>query len=382
MQLLDAQTKLPEDFNYHPKLKRALKIKREMAEGERPLDWAAAESLAFATLATDGYRVRLSGQDSERGTFSQRHAVFHDVETDREYIPLQHLTEDQAPVEIINSPLSEQGVVGFEYGYSLDYPDGLIAWEAQFGDFVNGAQVIIDQFLASAEDKWRRLSGLVMLLPHGFEGMGPEHSSARLERFLEIAAEDNIQVCNPTTPAQYFHLLRRQCVRKWRKPLVVMTPKSLLRHPRVVSNFDELASGRFQRVIGDAEAAQRPKDITRVLLCSGKVYYDLLEHREKQGRSDVAIVRLEQYYPLPYEELTAALEPYGDQTPVYWVQEEPQNMGAWPYLVQKFCRRLLDRWPFEGIYRPESASPATGSKSAHQLEQANLIARAFDEAEQ
>jgi 2-oxoglutarate dehydrogenase E1 component len=379
VKLLKKQNELPQDFNFHPKLKRLMKIKGEMASGDRPLDWAAAESLALASLATEGYRVRLSGQDSQRGTFSQRHAVMHDVEDGHTYTPLQNLSPDQAPVEIFNSPLSEQGVLGFEYGYSLDYPEGLIAWEAQFGDFVNASQVIIDQFLASAEDKWRRLSNLVMLLPHGFEGQGPEHSSARLERFLEIAAEDNIQVVNPTTPAQYFHLLRRQCVRQWRKPLIVLTPKSLLRHPRVVSHFDQLAAGRFRRVIGDDQAAQKAKQVSRVLLCSGKVYHDLLEHRDKQQRDDVAIVRMEQYYPFPTTELEAALAPYDVKTPVYWVQEEPRNMGAWPFLVQKFCTRLLGRWSFDGIFRPESASPATGSKAAHQMEQAKLVAHAFGE---
>jgi len=376
--LLQKQMELPEDFNMHPKLKRLMKVKTEMAEQKRPLDWAAAESLAFASLAVEGYRVRMSGQDSERGTFSQRHAVMHDVEDGHRYVPLQHMSEGQAPVEIYNSPLSEQAVVGFEYGYSLDYPDGLVMWEAQFGDFVNGAQVIIDQFIASAEDKWRRLSGLVMLLPHGFEGMGPEHSSARLERFLELAAEHNIQVVNPTTPAQYFHVLRRQAVRQRRKPLIVLTPKSLLRHPKVASDFDALAQGRFQRVMPDEEAAKR-QDVSRILLCAGKVYYDLLEHREKQNRHDVAILRLEQYYPFPEQELSAALEPYKANTPVYWIQEEPENMGAWPYLRQKFCTRLLDKWHLEGVYRPESASPATGSKAAHQMEQTKLMAQAFDE---
>ena len=377
--LMQKQIELPRDFHFHPKLKRLMKVKAEMADGERPLDWAAAESVALASLAVEGHRVRLSGQDSERGTFSQRHAVMHDVEDGHTYVPLQNLTPDQAPVEIYNSPLSEQGVLGFEYGYSLDLPGGLVMWEAQFGDFVNAGQVIIDQFLASAEDKWRRLSALVMLLPHGFEGQGPEHSSARLERFLELAAEDNIQIVNPTTPAQYFHVLRRQCVRKWRKPLIVLTPKSLLRHPRVVSDFDQLASGRFRRVIGDDDAAAKASKIQRVLLCSGKVYYDLLEHREKQQRDDVAIVRLEQYYPFPEQELAEALKPYGKQMPVYWVQEEPRNMGAWPFLAEKFCERLLGTWPLTGISRPESASPATGSKAAHQIEQARLVAEAFGE---
>ena len=287
--LLEAQTKFPDDFHLHPKIKRAMEARSEMARGERPLDWAAAESLAFASLAAEGLRVRLSGQDSERGTFSQRHAVLHDVEDGHTYMPLAHL-KDAAPVEIYNSPLSETGVLGFEYGYSLDMPDALVAWEAQYGDFVNAGQVIIDQFIASAEDKWRRLSGLVMLLPHGFEGSGPEHSSARLERFLMLAAEDNLQIANPTTPAQYFHLLRRQVVRRYRKPLIVMTPKSLLRLPKVVSSLGDLAEGEFQRVLSDTETD--PRNVKRVLLCTGKVYYDLEKERENLGprrRGDFAL---------------------------------------------------------------------------------------------
>ena len=376
--LLDVQCRLPENFHIHSKLKRLMKLKKEMVKGQRPLDWAAAESLAFASLAVEGHRVRFTGQDCQRGTFSQRHSVLHDVNDGHEYCPLQHLSPRQAPVEIYNSPLSEAGVLGFEYGYSLDYPCGLVLWEAQFGDFVNSAQVIIDQFIASAEDKWRRLSGLVMLLPHGMEGQGPEHSSARLERFLELAAEDNMQVINPTTPAQYFHALRRQVVRKWRKPLIVMTPKSLLRHPKVVSTMDELATGQFHRVIEDEEAAKR-KNVSRVLLCSGKIYYELLDQRDKLDRQDVAILRLEQYYPFPKAVLEKALARYGDKTPVFWVQEEPQNMGAWPFLKARFCHRLLDRLPFDAVTRPASASPATGSRAAHQIEQARIMAAAFGE---
>ncbi|MEX0745440.1 MAG: 2-oxoglutarate dehydrogenase E1 component [Phycisphaeraceae bacterium] len=376
--LLEKQTRLPENFNFHPKVKRLHRIRREMAAGERPLDWAGAEALAFATLAVQGHRIRLAGQDSQRGTFSHRHAVVHDVKTGETYMPLAHLSDDQAPVEIFNSPLSEAGVMGFEYGFSLDYPDGLVMWEAQFGDFVNVAQPIIDQFIVSAEDKWRRLSGLVLLLPHGFEGQGPEHSSARLERFLMLSAEDNIQVCNPTTPAQYFHLLRRQAMRRWRKPLIVMSPKSLLRHPDASSELDELTHGRFRRVIPDVAASPRT-DVSRVLLCSGKIYYELAERRAKLGREDVAIVRLEQYYPFPEQQLAEVLAPHGDKVPVFWVQEEPQNMGAWPYLRQRFCNRLLGRLSFEGITRPVSASPATGSRAAHQIEQERVLAEAFGE---
>jgi len=346
-----------------------------MAEGKQPLDWSAAEALALATLAVEGHPVRLSGQDTQRGTFSQRHAVFHDVVDGKAYMPLAHLTDDQARVEVINSPLSEAGVLGFEYGYSLDEPEGLIAWEAQFGDFANAAQVIIDQFLAGAADRWRRLSGLVLLLPHGWEGSGPEHSSARLERFLSLAARHNLQVVAPTTPAQYFHVLRRQVLRRWRKPLVVMTPKSLLRHDRAVSTLGDLAQGTFRRILPDARISGGRT--TRVLLCSGKVYYDLFEFREKNGRDDVAILRLEQPYPLADGVLRAHLEPYDENTPVIWVQEEPRNMGAWPALYLRFGSRLLDRFPFSCVSRRESASPATGSHATHKREQQELVERAF-----
>ncbi|HWP35424.1 MAG TPA: 2-oxoglutarate dehydrogenase E1 component [Thermodesulfobacteriota bacterium] len=372
--LLEALTRLPDDFHPHPKLVRWLEQRREMARGARPVDWSAAEALAFASLAVQGVRIRMTGQDTPRGTFSQRHAVLHDVENGRTYVPLRHVSPSQAPVEICNSPLSEAGVLGFEYGYSLDCPDGLVIWEAQFGDFCNVAQPIIDQFLVSAETKWRRLSGLVLLLPHGFEGMGPEHSSARLERFLALAAEDNIQIVQPSTPAQYFHLLRRQVLRRWRKPLVVLTPKSLLRHPRVVSTLDELAEGAFRRILPDPRPAGR---VERILLCSGKIYYELDEWRERTGRHDVAIVRIEQFYPLPERALAEALAPYPEGTPVRWVQEEPENMGAWHYLRVRFGDRLLGRHPFSGVTRPESASPATGSASRHALEQRTLLERAF-----
>ena len=308
--------------------------------------------------------------------------MLHDVQNGDLYTPLKHLADDQAPVDIINSPLSEAGVLGFDYGYSLEYPCGLTIWEAQFGDFVNCAQVIIDQFISSAEDKWNRLSGLVMLLPHGMEGQGPEHSSARLERFLNQCAEDNIQVVYPSTPAQMFHLLRRQVVRKWRKPLIVMTPKSLLRNPRCVSTFDELAPGtekkpnRFQRVIADPVVG--PDKCTKLLLCSGKIYYDLVERRERLKRDDVSILRLEQLYPFPVDELTAALEPYGEHAVVHWVQEEPRNMGAWQFLKGGYGYQLLHRWEMQRITRPPSASPATGSKAAHAIEQEQIMNEAFD----
>jgi 2-oxoglutarate dehydrogenase E1 component len=373
--LLVAQTKLPAAFHPHKKIERLLAMRREMAHGKRPLDWGTAELGAFATLVTSGVRVRLTGQDTGRGTFSQRHAVLHDVVDGHACVSLCHLAPDQAPIEIYNSPLSEAGVLGFEYGYSLDFPDALVVWEAQFGDFGNAAQVIIDQFLVSAEDKWKRLSGIVLLLPHGFEGQGPEHSSARLERFLTLAAEENIQVTQPSTPAQYFHLLRRQVLRPWRKPLIVLTPKSLLRHPRATSTLEECASGRFRRVLGDdtIEAAKA----RRILLCSGKIYYELLAQREDLGRDDVAILRIEQFYPLPDEHITSVLAEYPEGAPVFWVQDEPENMGAWRHLRARFGTHLFERHAFSGICRAESASPATGSASSHRLEQQELLERAF-----
>jgi 2-oxoglutarate dehydrogenase E1 component len=318
----------------------------------------------------------LSGQDAERGTFSQRHAVLHDVETDQRYKPLQNLSPQQGDVDIYNSPLSEGSVLGFEYGYSLDCPDGLVLWEAQYGDFVNAAQVIIDQFLAAAEYKWQRLSGLVLLLPHGLEGAGPEHSSARLERFLQLAAEDNLQIVYPTTPAQYFHVLRRQVLRRLRKPLIVLTPKSLLRNPAATSSLDDFSSGRFQRILGDS---QHQADVKRILLCSGKVFYDLDNARKQENSGNVAIVRIEQLYPMQDAMLQKLLEPYPAETPVVWVQEEPQNMGAWRFLHSHFGDRLFGRLPFSAISRPEAASPATGSASSHRLEQQQLIANALQQ---
>jgi 2-oxoglutarate dehydrogenase E1 component len=346
-----------------------------MADGSRPLDWASAEALAAGSLLVEGHPVRLSGQDVERGTFSQRHSVLHDTETGEKYVPMRALSDDQARLDIINSPLCEAGVLGFEYGYSLDCPEGLVVWEAQFGDFWNVAQVIIDQFITSAEDKWGRLSHLTLLLPHGFEGAGPEHCSARLERFLLLTAEDNIQVTQPSTPAQYFHLLRRQAKRLWSKPLVVLTPKSLLRHPAVVSPLEEFASGTFQKILADVRPSQA--DTKRVLLCSGKIYYELVEKRDEL-KADVAIVRIEQYYPLHEPVLLNAMKPYRPGTDVVWVQEEPTNMGAWTFMKMRFGDCLADnQFKLRRISRVESASPSTGSASAHQLEQRELIDEAF-----
>ena len=368
-------TTLPEGFNVHPKVQRILKARAAMGTGEQPLDWAMAEALAFGSLVWDGSLVRVSGQDSRRGTFSQRHAAVVDQTTEREYIPLEHVRDGQGRFVIYDSPLSEAAVLGFEYGYSLDYPDGLVVWEAQFGDFVNGAQVIIDQFIASAEDKWRRLSGLTLLLPHGFEGQGPEHSSARFDRFLELAAEDNLQVCYPSTPAQYFHLLRRQVVRRWRKPLVVLTPKSLLRLPAARSRIEELSEGGFQRVIDDPEPLER-SSVKRILFCSGKIYYDLVEERRRRAGGQTAIVRLEQFYPLRDDEVTEVFGRYPSVDEVVWVQEEPANMGARDFLYMRLRARAGER-AVRAVTRPESASPATGSFRAHAIEQQELLRRAF-----
>ncbi|HMA93215.1 MAG TPA: 2-oxoglutarate dehydrogenase E1 component, partial [Polyangiaceae bacterium] len=376
--LLTSLTRLPEGFRPHRKLERWLDQRLEMAQGEKRLDWGAGEALALATLTTEGVPVRITGQDSERGTFSHRHAVLHDVETGTTYFPLGHLAPDQARVEIYNSPLSEAAVLGFEYGYSLEYPESLVVWEAQFGDFFNVAQVIVDQFIASGEDKWKQLSGITLLLPHGFEGMGPEHSSARIERWLSLAAEHNLQICQPTTPAQLFHLLRRQVLRKWRKPLVVFTPKSLLRHPKATSDLDELTRGGFERILGDPMFAQSSRDqVRKILLCTGKAYFSLEQHREENGISDVAILRVEQLYPLSDEVLRAALEPYPAGIQVVWTQEEPENMGACRYFLARYGTSLFGRHPFQCVARAESASPATGSASSHRMEQEELLARAF-----
>jgi 2-oxoglutarate dehydrogenase E1 component len=378
--LLEASDRLatvPNGFHANAKALKILETRRERTRAGHGLDWGAAEHLAFASILLEGHGIRISGQDARRGTFSHRHAVLFDAFTGEPYTPLAHLDQPGKPVgrfEIYDSPLSEASVMGFEYGYSLDRPDKLVVWEAQFGDFANTAQVILDQFIISAEDKWGRLSGLVLLLPHGFEGQGPEHSSARIERFLQLSAEDNIQVCNLTTPAQLFHALRRQVKRPWRKPLVIFTPKSLLRHHEAVSTLDELASGAFQRVIPDASAA--PEKVRRILLCSGKVFYDLADERKRLLRDDVAIVRLEQYYPLS-DALDRALAAYAPGTPVVWVQEEPCNMGAWYFVNARRDEIVQGRHPLSLVSRPESASPATGSKAAHDLEQKLLLEAAF-----
>jgi 2-oxoglutarate dehydrogenase E1 component len=370
-----ALAQVPGGFHLHPKLGKVLEARAEMARGARPLDWGAAEALAYATLALEGTRVRLVGQDSRRGTFSHRHAVLYDHETGVPYTPLSHLREGQGPVEIRDSLLSEAAALGFEYGYSLDMPEGLTVWEAQFGDFVNGAQVLIDQFLSSAEAKWRRLSGLVLLLPHGMEGQGPEHSSARLERFLELSVDHNWRVVNLTTPAQIFHALRRQVVSRYRKPLVVMAPKSLLRHPAAVSPLRELAEGGFRPIIPDAEAD--PAQVTRAVLCSGKLYYDLAAAREATGARRAALIRVEELYPLHADELREALAAYRPGVQLVWAQEEPANMGAWDYVDLHLSPRLPS--PLSLVARPPSASPAVGSASRHKLEQEQLVRQALGE---
>ena len=373
--LLDA-SQVPLGFHVHPKIRRLFRQRSEPKDGELALDWGTAEVVAYASLLVSGTRVRVSGQDTQRGTFSHRHAVVHDVSTGETWTPLAHLAENQGPVEIIDSPLSEQGVLGFELGYSFDAPDALVIWEAQFGDFANATQVFIDQFIGSSEDKWHRLSGLVLLLPHGFEGQGPEHSSARLERFLTLCAEDNLQVCNLTTPAQLFHCLRRQVLRPYRKPLVIMSPKSLLRRPEARSRLTDLAEGGFQRIISDPTV--EPSRARRVLLCTGKIYYDLLAGRAERNIPDVPILRLEQIYPLREEIVRQALAAYPDGTDLIWVQEEPWNMGAWLFLSSRLGPMVGPRLPLRHIARPESASPATGSHASHVLEQNRIVAAAFE----
>ena len=365
---------VPDGFNLHPTLKRIVETRRDNVLGRKAVDWGTGEALAFGSLLLDGHAVRLSGQDSRRGTFSHRHAHYFDFETGKAYCPLSHLDPNrQAPFDAFDSCLSEAAVLGFEYGYSLDDPNTLVLWEAQFGDFANGAQVIIDQFIASGESKWNRASGIVLLLPHGYEGQGPEHSSARLERFLQACAEDNQQVVNLTTPAQLFHALRRQMKRSFRKPLVVMTPKSLLRHPKAVSPIADFSVQQFREVIDDPTAD--PDKVDRVVLCSGKVYYDLLAARDEAERADIAIVRLEQIYPWPEEQLKTVINRYNGASLV-WAQEESHNMGAWFFAEPRLRGIGLD---IGYVGRDASASPASGSHFVHKHEQAELVRAAFDD---
>jgi 2-oxoglutarate dehydrogenase E1 component len=365
-------TSYPGDFHIHPKVKKLLEQRAEMATGKRPVDFGMAEALAFASLVKHGIPVRLSGQDSRRGTFNQRHSVLVDIENEREYVPLEHVSEGQARCEIYNSTLSEAGVLGFEYGYSRDYPEALVLWEAQFGDFANVAQAVIDQFVSAGEDKWNLLSGVVMLLPHGYEGQGPEHSSARIERFLQLAARDNFQICQPSTAAQYFHLLRRQALRKWRKPLIVFTPKSMLRHPDASSTIEEFTRDHFRNVLPDETITHAE----RILACTGKVGHELQVERKKRKNDSTAIVFLEQLYPFPEAELAAALRQHNHARDIVWVQEEPANMGALFYMLPRL-RRIAGGRPVLSVKRSASASPATGSAKAHEMEQKTLLALAF-----
>ncbi|MFP4097511.1 MAG: 2-oxoglutarate dehydrogenase E1 component [Alphaproteobacteria bacterium] len=376
-------TRLPEDFPLNKKLVRVIENRRQMFEAEDGFDWATAEFMAFGSLLNDGYAVRFSGQDVGRGTFSQRHAIWYNQENEWKYVPLKHIKSGQPRYEVHDSPLSELAVLGFEYGYSTADPNTLTIWEAQFGDFANGAQVIIDQFISSAESKWLRMSGLVMLLPHGFEGQGPEHSSARLERFLQLSGDDNWQICNCTTPANYFHVLRRQMHRDFRKPLVVMTPKSLLRHKLVTSPLEAFVDGTsFHRVFGEIEPENliQPEKIRRVVVCSGKIYYDLLQARREREIKDVAIIRVEQLYPFPGKRLAQEFKQF-ENADIVWCQEEPENQGAWSYIDRRIEGVLtsLDHQAQRPRYvgRSASSSPATGLLSRHQEEQAALVDEAL-----
>ncbi len=371
--LMEKLSTVPTEIEVHPKLARLVEGRKKQVADEK-IDWALAEMLAFGSLVLDGYPVRLSGQDSQRGTFSHRHAVLHDQNSNRTYEQLSHLSETQAPFRVYDSPLSEYAVLGFEYGYSSADPRALVLWEAQFGDFVNGAQIIIDQFLSSGEDKWNQVSGVVLLLPHGFEGLGPEHSSARLERFLVLAAEDNMRIAVPTTPAQYFHLLRKQAKRTVRKPLVVFTPKSLLRHKLAISRQEDILEGEFMEIIPEIDPID-PKGVRRVIFCSGKVFYDLIEERRAQEITDVAIIRVEKLYPFPAEEIREELEAYRHVEDIVWLQEEPQNAGAWPLILHWLDPVLLESQKLTFLGRPASGSPATGSKHQHKLEQSEIVKR-------
>jgi len=369
-------TTVPEHFKLHPRVDKIMEARRQMTAREQPLDWGFAELLAYASLVTEGYGVRLSGQDSSRGTFFHRHAALHDQETAAVHVPLKHISPEQKPFVIIDSLLSEEAVLAFEYGYATTEPDVLVIWEAQFGDFANGAQVVIDQFISSGEQKWGRLSGLTMFLPHGFEGQGPEHSSARLERYLQLCAQHNMQVCVPTTPAQIFHLLRRQMLRQYRKPLIVLTPKSLLRHPLAVNPADDLINGRFETVIDEIDPIDKAR-VSRVILCTGKVYYDLLEKRRLEKIEDVAIIRIEQLYPFPQDRLRAVIRPYKGAADYIWCQEEPLNQGAWYNQQHHLFHALAPDVALQAVSRPASASPAVGNLRMHREEQQELVSTAL-----
>lgn len=376
IKIVQGITKVPKDFAVHPKLKKFLEKRIDLLDGKIEADWAFAESLAFGSLLLEGTPVRLSGQDSVRGTFSQRHLALTDIQSGIEYVPLNHISANQAKIEALDSFLSEAAVLGFEYGYSTADPLALVMWEAQFGDFANGAQVIIDNFIVASYEKWKLPNSIVMLLPHAFEGQGAEHSSARLERFLTLCAQDNMQVCNVTTPAQYFHLLRRQIKQMMMMPLIIMTPKSLLRLHEAQSPKEEFINGRFQEIIDDQSITDK-KDISRVLLTSGKIYYDLLKYRTENKINNAAIVRVEQLYPYKAKKIQEILSSYYNAKYVYWVQEEPKNMGAWSFMVPRLLEDLADGQKLRYAGRPESASPAVGSHKISSRQQKELVEQAF-----
>ncbi len=376
-ELTDGLVRVPSGFHLHPKIAKLLEQRNEMGHGKRAVDYGFAEALALGSLVLEGSPVRLTGQDTQRGTFNQRHAVLIDTETEHNYLTLSHLSRQQAFCEIYNSSLSEAACVGFEYGFSRDYPEALVMWEAQFGDFANGAQVIIDQFLSASEDKWNLPTGLVLLLPHGFEGQGPEHSSARIERYMQLAAEDNLQICQPSTAAQYFHMLRRQARRAWRKPLIIFTPKSMLRHPDASSNIEDFTRPRFLPLVPDHEV----RNAKRILIASGKVGHELRAERRRRKDTSTAIFFLDQLYPLPRTEISAALAEHPNAREIVWVQEEPANMGALFYVLPRLERLAQAKGlPVRSVKRSASASPATGSAKAHELEQKTLLALAFTTA--
>jgi 2-oxoglutarate dehydrogenase E1 component len=372
-----AITSYPPDMKLHGRVKRIMDSRVKMASGELDMDWGFAETMAYASLLAEGYEVRLVGQDSGRGTFFHRHAVLHNQLNNREFLPLQTIVDKENAFRVIDSFLSEEAVLGFEYGYASTSPNTLVVWEAQFGDFANGAQVVIDQFISSGEAKWGRLCGLTMFLPHGYEGQGPEHSSARLERFLQLCAEHNMQVCVPSTPAQMFHMLRRQQVRKFRKPLVVMTPKSLLRHKSSVSAVGELSTGSFEPIIPEVESVDRNKT-RRVVFCSGKVYFDLIEAREVNGIKDIAIVRIEQLYPFPISRYADIIEEYRHVEEIVWCQEEPQNQGAWYQVKHRLQEPLADHQQLYYAGRASAAAPASGIFKVHLQQQQALVEAALD----
>ena len=381
--LAEKLTTMPPNFKLHPRVEKIIADRRLMGQGKLPVDWGMAENLAYASLLKDGFSVRISGQDCGRGTFFHRHAVLHDQNREKwdsgSYIPLQHIAPNQGDFVVIDSVLSEEAVLGFEYGYSTSEPNELVVWEAQFGDFVNGAQVVIDQFIAAGEVKWGRVCGLVMMLPHGYEGQGPEHSSGRLERFLQLCADYNIQVCVPATPVQMFFLLRRQMIRPYRKPLIIFTPKSLLRHKESVSPLAEFAESKFRAVNGEWDESIQPDKVKRVIVCSGKVFFDLMAARRENGAKDVAIVRIAQLYPFPHDEFQAQIDLYANAREIVWCQEEPGNQGAWHRIQHYLLRHMRPDQVLAYAMRASSASPAVGYLSLHNEQQKQLVDAAFAE---